>query len=59
MFLFLSFYHNIMKGLTIYSNRALFVKQEEPPPISYHAHYKNMPVQIYWKFHLQKLKIFK
>ena len=22
-------------------------------------HYKNTPIQIYWKFHLQKLKIFR
>ena len=22
-------------------------------------HYENTPIQIYWKFHLQKLKIFR
>ena len=23
------------------------------------THYENMPIQIYWKFHLQKLKVFR
>ena len=29
------------------------------PSHEYHNYYKNMPIQIYWKFHLQKLKIFR
>ena len=23
------------------------------------AHYENMPIQIYWQFYLQKMKIFR
>ena len=26
---------------------------------SYNGHYENMPIQIYWKFYHQKMKIFR
>ena len=41
------------KGDNFLGLRVYFHAQQDP------LHYENMPIQIYWKLHHQKLKVFR